>query len=650
MMILGKLFWINVSFFCAYILSSIFSIFFGNIFLFHFIQSVTILIIVLPLTGMNLTTVIEKFTEQKFDLLEKLNIAAITSLIFLPFLLTFEYSQFGILSKNLPLINALVIFLIAIKYSPFSLETLGLKHFFSEVFTSSFVVSFFLYLILILSIATAFYPLPDSDPYYWLSTLQQEFSANAITTINLYRPLFSSFVYIFHITANVDFYAFLKYVFPFFTLLVLLPTALVARLFSKRAEQITIFLLPLASASSILYFQMPIPQAIINICTTFFIFFLLYAWFAKKEFFYFFAGVFIFTAYFYHEIAILIFLPWAIVALFQHYKAFTKIVFTHKLLATLLIILLFIYNAYFISPIYGFIASWFIRIAPLINWHTNFLFPMVYVNIDGNAVGWGSWFGVIEYYAFYAGPAAFMTIGIFVSFLWSSELRGAVFEQWRKSKEFFTLSIIFLLFFIIAEIFPRLFSVALLPERSLSFAGLFLLAFIPVYFKYSAKKHAWLTLLLIGAIFITCGAAIYTNSLKKYLITPAQVSSAEWIKHNLPKGVFFAQTSNRTVITIFSQSQLIEIPDQIFYTDISIFNANLKSFLWQQEVLPPKYQQPIYIYYSRASDKNPYANRPYFKDTQSNPTAFVFDEHPDRFRRLYAAPNDEVIIWQLTQQ
>src|SRR3989344_7541137 len=110
---MGRLFWVNTLFFGVYALFAIFALPFEETFLLHFIESIMTLIIVLPLAGINIAAIIEKFTGQKFDLPEKLNIAAITSLLFLPLLLTLEYSQFGVLFKELPLINALVIFLVA---------------------------------------------------------------------------------------------------------------------------------------------------------------------------------------------------------------------------------------------------------------------------------------------------------------------------------------------------------------------------------------------------------------------------------------------------------------------------------------------------------------------------------------------------------
>jgi hypothetical protein len=159
----------------------------------------------------------------------------------------------------------------------------------------------------------------------------------------------------------------------------------------------------------------------------------------------------------------------------------------------------------------------------------------MYTNIDGNVVGWGNWLGVMKYYAFYVGPAVFVTIGILIYLSLSPELRKRFYNHWNEKKEFLVLGISFFLFFTIAEILPRFFSVALLPERSWGFAGLILLSTIPLFFKYSKTKNIWLAIFLIGAILTNIGGAIYINSLKKYLITPIQIESAEWIKYEIPE-------------------------------------------------------------------------------------------------------------------
>ena len=65
MVAMGRLFWINTFFFGIYASFAIFTLPFEETFFLHFIRSVITLIIALPLAGINITAIVEKFTEQK---------------------------------------------------------------------------------------------------------------------------------------------------------------------------------------------------------------------------------------------------------------------------------------------------------------------------------------------------------------------------------------------------------------------------------------------------------------------------------------------------------------------------------------------------------------------------------------------------------
>lgn len=699
---MGKLFWVNVITFCSLAICTTLFLFLEKTHGLQILQSFLLLVIILPLTGLNLTVVIEKLSRQKFDLLERANITAIAALVFLPFLLTFEYSKFHILFPALPIINALVIFLLAIWINPLALENAFDRSFLKEKFFRSFTLAALLYLAGLFTIALSYYPLPDLDPYYWLSKYSEDFSQNKLTYLSLYRPLFSSLAYLFSQTAHVDLYAFFKYALPFLTLLVLLPVALVARLFHKYTEQLTIFLLPLASASLILYFQIPIPQAILNIILTYFIFFLLYSWLAEKNFFYFLAGVSIFSTYFYHEAAALILLPWLLVTLYQYRGPLFRKAAANRLSTLLILFLALSYSTLVIDPIYNFFFSWLVRgIDMLHSLHPNFAFPATYVNIDGNAVGWGDWVGVIKYYTFYVGPAVLFA---FFLLLWNLRTSGSsLSREVCHKKEFLVLGSAFLIFFSIAEVLPRFLNIALLPERAWGFAGLIFLALIPILFKYRPNHTSWTAPLFIVAILINVGGALYINTLKAYLITPTQISSAEWISGTLPENRVLFTYGNKNLLKIHAQSKVISIQSPEFYSDIRVFDTSLDTFLGKNNDLKQRYSNalkglsdelrglrgenldtdikkitarlhslsqasatlentlstvtdshpdknlPLYIYYAKISDRNPYTNRPYYKEgLGSSFSSLVFDRYPERFKRVYALPDDEIVIWRLT--
>lgn len=671
------------------------------------ICSLVVLITVLPLPGFHSTFLLEKIFRQRFSFLERLNIAALIALLFLPFCLSLEYTATGIISKTLPLLNAGIILLFSRKYIPALLPIPSFSIIRKASIFPVAAVAAIAYTALTAALVTAFYPLPDSDPYYWLATIEQTLNTNTPTPLHLYRPLFSILAFIFHQTAHVDLYAFFKYVLPFLTPLVLLPAVLIARRFPKKLQQLAILLLPLASASFIIYLELPIPQAVTNITACFFIFFLLYSWFERKTFFYFFGGIAFFVSYFYHEISILFFLPWFLITLVYYRGELQKWIIENKLSSTLAAILLLSYSPALL-PMYGFIKNWLNRTWSIMTlWQTNPTFPLSYVNIDGKAVGWENFFGVLKYYAFYVGP----TVSISILLLFFVFLKGRTKQSTERmhKKEFLVLATTFFLFFSIAEILPRLFNIALLPERSWGFAGLFLSASVPYLFRYShlqERYKQWVAGALILSVGMNVGAALSMNALKKYLITPEQLASAEWIQQKLPRESIIFTKGNSSMLRTYAHVAVIETEDPKLYYDIHVFDAlagkeendsvafeksyqeyliqtdslletwkassslesipekikhltilnqqtseitkTLEGFL-ENESRASKYERvPQYVFYSKPSTKNPYANRPYFKETSDNASPnFAFDSFPNRFKRVYVAPHEAVIIWKV---
>jgi hypothetical protein len=89
---------------------------------------------------------------------------------------------------------------------------------------------------------TAYYPLPDLDPYYWMTKFQTQFSADNISSLKELRSSFSAVTYIFTEAAHIDFYAYFKYVLPAFFLFLIFPTALLAEKFSLPCKKLLFFL------------------------------------------------------------------------------------------------------------------------------------------------------------------------------------------------------------------------------------------------------------------------------------------------------------------------------------------------------------------------------------------------------------------------
>jgi hypothetical protein len=507
--------------------------------------------------------------------------------------------------------------------------------------------------------------------------------------------------YIFQATVQVDFYAFFKYLLPLFALLVLFPAALVARQLSERWHQFLVFFFPLANAAFILYLFMPIPQAIFNISLSFFVFFLLYSWLTGKDIFYFLAGVLMLITYFYHEVALLFLFPWVFISVITYRRQLLTVVHRQWLALTLLAVLILSHPKIF-APFITFFFNWAKHIfASAHRWHTNLTFPLHFINVDGRITGWGSLQGVVQYYAFYMGPACALAALFLIFFLPKKENRLPLWQEIRTKKEFWVLSLIGVFFLTLAEILPRVMSVALLPERALSTLAFLIIAFTIILLKVRPGKHRIATFLLLGAIILNIGAALYVNSLKKYLVTEEQLAAAQWIKSSLPEEKILFTAGNESLLKVHANVEVTNVPYPDFYRDLNIFETYLRATLAQHYTLEPKEEKrlgvitrnleslreitqreddevvrtalldlqkrnedvqailierhnklpipasslPVYIFYSKPSSKNPYANRPYFQSLTED--QLVFDAYPERFQRIYEAQNDSVVIWQL---
>lgn len=704
----GQLFFINLYTFgfwgVIYLLSQLFP---DSIFL-RLLESLSILLIIFPLAGLNLTLLVEKWAKQNLDIFERLTVVALFSLTFPPLLLLGEYTLFHALSPSFPLFNTVITFLLASIFCPFQFEKLRttdnppLKE-----YGLAFLLAALVLLLIIGTVVSAYYPLPDSDPYYWLTKVQDEITVGHFPEGDSYRPLLSYLAYPFIVTASVDLYAFFKYLIPCFLLLTLFPVSLIAKLTSHTFERFIFLLLPLSSASSIIYFLLPIPQAFINVILTFFIFLSLHAFFTKNHFFSFLAGTALLAGYFYHDISLLLFFPWLLCTIIIWRKQIWEGAVKHKLFAFILLVATLPY-LHVLNPVFNFFKNWLIRIFSTIGqWEPNFYFPLAYVNIDGKAVGWGDWIGAIKYYLFYGGPVLLVAIFFFLFIIFSSNRRKRLLQTSPSRWEILSLGIIFITFFSLAEVLPRFFGIALLPERALSFAGLISISILPLtYTIVSPRQRRYMIWFIFIAIIANVGAALYINSLKKDLISPMRVTSMQWIKNSLPENRVLIVQNNLTIMKTFSQTESIfETPHHDLYTDITIFNQLLgqistpslsrlhtkyREYLDENDrqlntlrSLDPRISQDIptiktrlenlisstshmlhqfpsgtlqeralhsrtiYIYYAKQEDNGLYSSRPYYQ-SQQNINTFVFDTD-NRFEKIYNDQENQIFIWKLKQ-
>ncbi len=672
--------------------------------------SLTSLSVSLVIFGINFGMIVQWLFKKKYEFWEFLGIASLSALIIPPLMLTLEFSEFKTLFPALPLVNSFFVFVFLLSIFIFQKKARYYLNInipeikISEILKSNFVLFLLFYCGVIFFIVAAYYPLPDLDPYYWHNIFSKDFSSNKITDASAYRPLFSSLSYIFNQTSKVDLYAYFKYVIPFLSLLILIPANLFSQNFSSPLKRILIFLFPLINASAFLYLETPIPQAILTIILFYFLFFLAHSSFSgKKEFFYF-GGLAIFISFFYHEAAILIFLFWFVsLLIFDGKKIVNK--FKENRLALFLLIIIFATNFSLLKNQFVFFASFSKYLYNCFsNPMLNLKFPASYVNIDGNAMGWAGLPGIAKYYAYYVGLVFFIILLFFTTkLIKNSEFRIFLKEKIFKDRSLFPLVFCFSFFFLIAEVLPRFPGVAFLPERAWNFGGVFSAIFIVIIFIFLKNRNKIIYYALILAFLVNLGGAIYVNNQKKYLITQAQLDSAQWIIDNLPENrIIFSSGKDDKLLKVFSHSKTVSIPENSFFKSNALekyfFSENgtdslIKYFQPEYEKIVERIKQQanrlsdkniysnskeiinyidsisndlekikdlsipdekllrekykFFIYYSKEDPRNPYRDRPYYKKNEIENDGFLFDKYPDKFERIYYDKNNEIVIWSI---
>lgn len=525
--------------------------------------------------GINAALLIQLAFKKKFDFFEFLSIAALSSLVIFPTLLIFENALLHIAYDWLPIANIISITLLIISLYAFSKNKSAFEVDIDiEKRASYYVFSCFAIIAaIIISLVIFSYPqLPDLDPYTWLLRYKNQFNNNVLPDISA-RPLFSALIFIFSRLAKIEIFSILKYVLPYLFISVLLPIWLVARNYPSKLKRVIFLTLAFAAPNTVLYSLEAMPQMPFIFLSFYFSFFLLYSYLKRDDFYFYLAGITAMGAILYHEAAIIIFLIWLIVALYINRK---KIFFNKTQLV--LITLLIISSHSIIQNYVAFSYRWISRILSILvyNPKINVLFPSKYINVDGNSMGWQGLSGITKYYAFYAGPMVFGILFIFILLHLKKEGLGKfIFRKTFNNPSLLVLFLSFLTFFSIAEILPRFPGIAMLPDRAWIFAGIFFSLFIFLIFEYDKekpilKKLAYVFLLLM---FITSlGGALYTNNLKKYLITTGDMKSAQWIKANLPKDRVFFSTGKKNVLEYYAQSKIISVPSK-FYFDSSVDNS-----------------------------------------------------------------------------
>lgn len=545
--------------------------------------------------------------------------------------------------------------------------------------------------VLIVLLFSAYYTLPDPDSYDWIERYRNFMTSGAQLNIQN-RPLFYFFLYIFNQQLHIDLYAVFKYVMPSLTLLLLLPAWQLAKTYTQKSSQLLILLLPFASSSTILYLQTSIPQTVALLLSFYVFYWLLLSYKAKNTFYYYLAGVLSFTIFFYHETGAFLSLPWVVVTLLYYRKTIWHWLLQDKM-RTFFLGGSLLWISTFLKPIWHFWSYWINHIVEPSYKGFNWLFPAYYINVDQNSVGWAGISGVLKYYTYYVGPFLIVLGTVTICLLVLKKHFRYFFRDYIKDPVFIICPTVFLFFFLIAEILPRFFNQAFLPERAWLLGGLFLSACLIPLLEWQKTSKFLLHSISFICIAISIGGALYVNNAKQYTIPNYELTSFRWITKNLPAKRIILVNYGSALQRYHTESTILPINNELYctqnvrdstsvlqkleaahvinqvstITQENYYNAILsaiKNELPKENILSllDKYQAasldvaeqerknihtlPIYIYYIQPDSRNPLLSRPYIqKRLDSSCAQPIMPNLPDYYREIYNDYN-RVIIWE----
>lgn len=551
---------------------------------------------------------------------------------------------------------------------------------------------------------------PEKDSYGWI--LQYE-NAFANHSLNLYRPFFAALVYFLHSFSGLSVGQIFKYVLPFFSVIVLFPLWMMAKTIPRLQWQMLFLGFSLVSPTVIFQMESIRPQIMV-VC---FLYFLLgmtfYFRFQKSVFFDFILGSLLLLGIFFHSGFGILFLLWVISMIWLHWRwcwqrkqlvmlgasGFILGVFT---------LFQFAQMSGYLNFIPELVKSLVINFFSL---NTNFLYPMVYVNSDGVPMGWPGLIGVIKFYAFYVGPLVFFSVAtIFFLYINSKSARSFFLDHFRERRFFFIYFSIGI-FFLVTEIFPRFFNIALLPDRIWTFLAILLL--LPLFFLivFIEKRilPLWQERLLFLVLFFSICANIigagYVNNQFQYISSPEEMKAFQWIQDRLPSNRIVFHFGYGDLLAYHSKSEVYELPKDFLQELIQDYSsgdtplchirndieqdmrsvndvlAQLSSELNQEKTkrllsnsasevdlrarisqlsndsvqigevldnIESICQRPLYVYVSYSQEKNPFRGRAY-------DTGFSFGTEQETVKTLNRYPdflklvfqNDRVFIWEV---
>jgi hypothetical protein len=550
----------------------------------------------------------------------------------------------------------------------------------------------------------------EKDSYGWVLQYEQAFATH---TLDLYRPFFASFVYTLHALTGLTVGQIFKYLLPFFSVLVIFPLWVMAR--SLRTPQWQTLFLCCSLVSPTVIFQMESMRP--QIMVVYFLYFLL----GMTYFFRFQTGVLfdlivgglLLLGIFFHSGFGVFFLLWAVSMIYRHWRWCWQR--KQQTLLWIVISLVGVFSLFRFAQMSGYLS--FIPelvknlVLNFLALDMNFSYPATYVNSDGVTMGWPGWEGVAKFYGFYVGPLILTGIVGILAVLYRHTSARYFFLELFREKRFLFIFLCIGALFSVAEILPRFFNIALLPDRTWTFLAIFLL--FPLFFliTYIEKEEVlrWQRgILFFGLSFslmIGIMGAGYVSKQFQYLSSPEEMQAFQWIRKHLPNDRVVLHFSYGALLAYHSRSEVYELPADFLegmVRDVSLGKtipcqidtdvrrdirsledtlARLSQHLSQVEArhmladslpgvalqarvlrliddrqfledmadnLDSICQRPLYVYVSYSDEKNPFRVRDY-------DTGFSFETEHDTVETLSRYPdifkpvyqNKRAFLWQV---
>jgi len=205
----------------------------------------------------------------------------------------------------------------------------------------------------------------------------------------------------------------------------------------------------------------------------------------------------------------------------------------------------------------------------------NFTFWFIdsYVSVDGIQMGWPGVTAI--FYYLYNWGLAFPIIAL--AYLYK---RKQIASE-RASRLY--ISVIFL-FFIVAEIFPRL-GLAYLPDRAWLFIAVILpFVFSPILIRIYGSSRAFVKTLLLFSLIISISISYFITYTKSGWTSENEMAAAAFLRHNTPPdSLVIAQGGNVFTVNYFAQRVYIDLNNTLLERDLDDFKQEVSLLGSSQE-------------------------------------------------------------------